>query len=141
MGSVDDILKATRKTSGESLARSGESFRDPRIKAVFAIAPALGFTLTEESLRGIKRPVEMVVGDEDRIAPAETNAEYVQAYDRGARLTVLPKVTHYTFLDSCTAQGKRALARYCSDDVDRDAIHAQVAGMAVRFFDRVLGLK
>jgi len=141
LGSVDDILNAVRKTSGESLARSGQSFGDPRIKAVFAIAPALGFTLTEESLRGIKRPVEMVVGDEDRIAPAETNADYVQSYVRGSRLTVLPKVTHYTFLNSCTAQGKKVMLRYCSDDVDRDAVHAKVAGMAVGFFDRVLGLK
>ena len=39
LGSIDDILQAVRKSSGESLARSGESYRDPRIKAVFAIAP------------------------------------------------------------------------------------------------------
>ncbi len=141
MGSVDDILRATRKTSGESLARSGESFRDPRIKAVFAIAPALGFTLTEESLREIKRPVEMVVGDADRIAPADTNADYVQTYVHGAGVTLLPKVSHYTFLDTCTAAGKKVLPRYCADDVDRDAIHAQVAGQAVGFFVKTLRLK
>jgi predicted dienelactone hydrolase len=138
LGPADEILKAVRKTSGESLARSGESFRDPRIKAVFAIAPALGFTLTEESLRGIKRPVEMVVGDADRIAPAETNAEYVHAYVRNSGLTVLPKVTHYTFLDSCTAAGKRELPRYCEEDADRDAVHAKVAAMAVEFFAKAL---
>jgi predicted dienelactone hydrolase len=141
MGSVDDILRATRKTSGESLARSGESYRDPRIKAVFAIAPALGFTLTEESLRAIKLPVQMAVGDADRIAPADTNADYVQTFVRGAGLTLLPKVSHYTFLDTCTAAGKKALPRYCADDVDRDAIHVQVAAQAVGFFVKTLRLK
>lgn len=141
MGSVDDILRATRKTSGESLARSGESYRDPRIRAVFAIAPALGFTLTEESLREIKRPVEMVVGDADRIAPADSNADYVQTFVRGAGVTLLPKVSHYTFLDTCTAAGKQALPRYCGDDVDRDAVHAQVAAQAVGFFVKALRLR
>jgi predicted dienelactone hydrolase len=141
MGSVEDILRATRKTSGESLARSGESFRDPRIKAVFAIAPALGFTLTEESLREIKRPVQMVLGDADRIAPADNNADYVQTFVRGAGVTLLPKVSHYTFLDTCTAAGKKALSRYCADDVDRDAVHAQVAAQAVGFFEKSLRLR
>jgi predicted dienelactone hydrolase len=137
-GSPEDILRAARKTSGESLARSASSFRDPRIRAVFAIAPALGFTLTEESLRTIKRPLAMVVGDADGVAPADTNADYIQAFVRGSRVTLLPKVTHYTFLDTCTAAGKRALLRYCSDDVDRSEVHAKVAAMAVSFFSTTL---
>jgi predicted dienelactone hydrolase len=137
-GTPEEILRTARKTSGESLARSGGSFRDPRIKAVFAIAPALGFTLTEESLHDIKRPVAMVVGDADGIAPADDNADYIQAYVRGSHVTVLPKVSHYTFLDTCTVAGKQALVRYCSDDVDRNAVHAKVAAMAVSFFNNVL---
>jgi predicted dienelactone hydrolase len=138
LGTVDDVLHAVKKTSGESLARSGGSFRDPRIQAIFAIAPALGFTFTEESLHAIKRPLAMVVGDDDRIAPANTNADYIQAYVRGSRVTLLPNVTHYTFLDACTAAGKRAMTRYCSDDVDRNEVHAKVAAMAVGFFNSAL---
>ena len=141
MGSNEEILRAVRKTSGESLARSGESFRDPRIRAVFAIAPALGFTQTPESLRQIRVPVEMVVGADDSIAPARDNADYLRANIRGARETVLPHVTHYTFLDTCTAQGVAKLEVYCADSPQRDAVHAQVAGMAVGFFYRALKLK
>jgi predicted dienelactone hydrolase len=141
MGSVEQILAAARKTSGESLARSGESYRDPRIKAVFAIAPALGFTQTQESLRQIRVPVEIVAGDADRIAPPRENADYLRANIRGARETVLPRVEHDTFLDTCTAAGKRALPQFCDDEADRDAVHAQVAGMAVRFFYGALKLK
>jgi predicted dienelactone hydrolase len=141
MGTPDEILQKVRKTSGESLARSGESFRDPRIQAVFAIAPALGFTQTQESLHSIRIPVEMVVGADDPIAPAEENASYVRSNIRGARETILPHVTHYTFLDTCTAEGVAKLPMYCGDSARRDAVHAQVAGMAVGFFYRALKLK
>jgi predicted dienelactone hydrolase len=141
MGTPDEILQKVRKTSGESLARSGESFRDPRIQAVFAIAPALGFTQTPESLHSIRIPVEVVVGADDPIAPPEQNASYVRSNIRGARETILPNVTHYTFLDTCTAEGVKKLPLYCGDSARRDAVHAQVAGMAVQFFYRALKLK
>jgi len=118
-------------------------YSDDRIDAVFAMAPAVAFTMTEDSLRAIRLPVEMVVGDADRMAPAKDNAEYVRVEVRGAKLTMLPHVDHYTFLDTCTAEGKKTLERYCEDgkDVDRDAVHARVAGMAVGFFEKALRVK
>jgi predicted dienelactone hydrolase len=140
MGGPEEILRKVRKTSGESLARSGELYSDDRISAVFAIAPALGFTLTEDSLRAIRMPVEMVVGDADTIAPAEHNAEVIRYDVRGSRVVLLPHVGHYTFLDTCTAAGKKAFDRYCTDDpgVNRDAVHEKVAAQAVAFFKRSL---
>jgi predicted dienelactone hydrolase len=114
MGTPHEILEKVRKSSGESLARSDESFRDPRVQAVFAIAPALGFTQTPESLHSIRIPVEVVVGAEDPIAPAEENASYVRSNIHGARETILPNVTHYTFLDTCTAEGVAKLPLYCA---------------------------
>ena len=140
MGTPDDILHAVRKTSGLSLAQSGDLFSDDRIGAVFAIAPALAFTMTEDSLRSIRMPMELVVGENDNIAPAKDNALYVRDEVKGAKLTTLPHVAHYTFLDTCTAEGKRTLERYCEDDhlVDRDAVHARVETMAVGFFERSL---
>ena len=140
LGSIDQILQATRKTSRESLARSGGSFKDARVKAVFAIAPALGFTMTQDSLHAIKVPVALVVGTEDRIAIAEENADYLRANIHGARENTLPGVGHYTFLDSCTAAGVKTLPQYCTEapGVERDKVHAQVAAMVVGFFDRAL---
>jgi predicted dienelactone hydrolase len=139
-GSVDDVIRAARKTSGESLARSAESYRDPRIKAVFAIAPAPVFTLTQESLHDIKLPVELVVGSADRIANPRDNADYLRAYIRGARENVIPNVTHYTFLDTCTPTGKSQLPTECTDDplIDRTTIHTQVSTEAINFFNRAL---
>ena len=143
MGTPTEVLRAVRKTSAISLARSNELYSDDRIDAVFAMAPAVAFTMTEDSLRAIRLPVEMVVGDADRMAPAKDNAEYVRVEVRGAKLTMLPHVDHYTFLDTCTAEGKKTLERYCEDgrDVDRDAVHARVAGMAVGFFEKALRVK
>ena len=143
MPGPDKLLEAVRKTSGESLARSGDSFRDPRVRAVFAIAPALGFTQTPESLHGIRIPVEVVVGSADPIAPPANNANLIKANVRGARETILPNVAHYTFLDTCTAAGTQTVAQYCTDPpgVDRNAIHVQVSDLAGQFFARALRLR
>ena len=140
LGTPEQILVTVRKTSGESLARSGDNYRDPRISAVFAVAPALGFTLTAESLRAMRVAVEVVVGAADPIAPAAENADLIHRSVRGARETVLPGVGHYTFLDTCTPQGKQQIPMYCVDGpgVDREAVHLQVDGLAVQFFGRTL---
>lgn len=144
MGTPEQMLAKTRKTSGLSLAASGDSYRDPRVKAVFAIAPAVAEVFTAESLRAIRLPVAIAVGDSDPIAPAKENADYVRANIKGAREQVLPGgVGHYTFLDTCTALGKEKVGVYCEDKpgVDRDKVHADVAGGAVQFFDWALKVK
>jgi len=140
-GSPEQMLQTVRKSSGESLARSADSFRDPRVKAVFAIAPAVSETQTADSLHQIRIPIEVVVGAADTIAPAARNADYLRANTHNLRETVLPgQVAHYTFLDTCTAAGKSQLPTYCNDaaGVNRDTIHAQVAEMAITFFTRSL---
>lgn len=140
MGTPDQMLAAVRKTSGVSLARSNESYQDPRVRAIFAIAPAMGMTLTPESLRAMKVPVQIVVGSADPIATPSDNADLIRARDRRARETVLPNVAHYTFLDTCTAAGKQQLGVFCDDPagVDREAVHTEVDEMAVGFFGREL---
>jgi len=144
MGTPQQMLAQVRKTSRVSLAASADSYKDPRVKAVFAIAPGLGFTQTQESLRAIRVPVEIVVGGADQNAPANENANYTRANVRGARETVLPGgVAHYTFLDTCSAEGKKQLGAYCADapGVDRDKVHEQVAEEAGVFFEGALRWK
>ncbi len=140
MGTPEQMLATARRTSGVSLARSDESYRDPRVRAIFAIAPAVGFTLTPESLHSIRIPVQIVVGSADPMAPAKDNADLIRAHIRGAKESVLPNVAHYTFLDTCTAEGKQKLAVFCEDPpgVDRDAVHTEVGDLAVGFFERDL---
>lgn len=140
---LEQLLASVRRSNGESLALSGESYRDPRIKAVFALAPALGFTLTPESLHAIRLPVAEIAGGADTMAPPATSADPVRANVRGAKETTLPGVGHYDFLDICTAAGKAGQAQYCSEGpgIDRNAVHAQAAELVIQFFARTFRLK
>jgi predicted dienelactone hydrolase len=141
MGDPEQMLKKVRASSAESMARGGASYRDPRIRAVFAIAPAVGQAFDPDGFREVTIPVAMVVGAADRIAPVATNAGRFLALMPNARLKVLPDgVAHYTFLDTCTDVGKAKLGVYCGDaaGVDREKVHGIVSEMAVKFFDKNL---
>jgi predicted dienelactone hydrolase len=121
-----------------SVARSGNSFRDPRVHAVFAIAPALGMAFDQGGLRDVAIPVEMLAGSADVTVPVATNAQRFARMLPKARLTVLPGATHYSFIDDCIGDTLPAL--YCKEKpgVDRDAIHAQAIELAAAFFDKAL---
>jgi predicted dienelactone hydrolase len=138
------LAEAFAKVRGDStvkasLARESDSFRDVRIRAAYAIAP-VGRMFTEASLREIRLPVRIVVGDADHTAPAATNGEYLAARIRGAQFWLVPGAGHYTFIADCEAAGKTTLPQLCHEapHIDRDAIHRLVAADAERFFNRVL---
>jgi predicted dienelactone hydrolase len=118
-----------------ALREAGHSHRDPRIRAVFAIAPAIGPAFDPKSLEEISIPVEIVAGAEDTVVPPATSAKFFAARIKGAKLTLFPAVGHYTFLATCADFGKKARPDLCNDarGVDRDAIHAKTAAMAVSF--------
>lgn len=121
----------------DSLRRSGDSYRDARIRAVFAIAPALGEAFDAGSLGRIELPVQIAVGEADTVAPPETNARRIASGIKGAKLLVIPgKVGHYDFLDECTEDGKKLVTRLCADEdtVDRAAVHELVSREALDFF-------
>jgi predicted dienelactone hydrolase len=131
-------LGRTDKEYIDSVKHAGDSYRDPRIRAVFAMAPALGPAFTPAALAKISIPVEIVAGASDSNVPVDSSARYFAAHIRGAKLTIFPGgVGHYDFLASCTDQGRKSLPLLCADapDVDRDAIHKRTAEMAVKFFE------
>jgi predicted dienelactone hydrolase len=123
-----------------ALSHAGNSYRDPRVRAVFAIAPALGPAFPESGLRTIHIPVQIVAGSADVNVPIASSAQYFAAHIPGAKLRVLPGVGHYTFLDSCTDAGRDRLKLLCADGsgVNRDAVHMRTADLAVEFFGRAL---
>ena len=124
-----------------AIRHSGDSFRDPRIRAVFAIAPASARAFSPESLQKISIPVEIVAGASDPIAPPADNAEFFARNITAAKLIILPGgVAHYTFLDVGTEAGKKQLPQLFvdNDGVDRESVHVTVGQMAADFFDREL---
>jgi predicted dienelactone hydrolase len=116
--------------------RAGNSYRDERVRAVFAMAPGPGPVFVAESLGNISVPVAIVAGAADEIAPLASGAEVLSKAIPHATLKVLPRAGHFVFFGTCTAVGRVFIRAACSDrdGIDRDAIHAETIKLALDFF-------
>ena len=123
-----------------SLARAGASYRDQRIRASFAIAPALGEAFDASSFADIEIPVALLAGTSDSTAPVETNIRRIAGFLPKADVTMLPGASHYTFLDTCLPDAADVRADLCRDNpgIDRDAVHAETIERARAFFAATL---
>ena len=138
-----DLIEQTGKLSSsdpdyrQALRHAGDAYRDSRVRAVLALAPALGPAFTSTSLQAISIPVKIITGATDTIVPVDSSAKYFAAHIRGAELTIFPGIVdHYVFLPTCTDQGHNVLRALCTDapGVDRQAIHAETINIALKFF-------
>lgn len=140
---VEDFerLSKTDPAFQNALHHASDSYRDPRVRAVFAMAPALGPAFRPASLRRIAIPVMIVAGQADANVPIASNAKYFASNIPHARLTILPgDLGHYVFLNSCTHAARESRPTLCRDasGVNRDMIHAKTATLAVQFFNGAL---
>ena len=137
---VEDFRKLIREHP-EVLQHAGDYYRDPRVRSVFAMAPALGPAFPASGLKKISIPAEIVAGESDQNVPIASSAKYFAAEIPGAKLHIFPgNVAHYVFLESCTEAGRKRLPALCVDGkkVDRDAIHRETEHMATDFFRSTL---
>jgi predicted dienelactone hydrolase len=118
------------------------SYRDPRISAVFTMAPALGWMFAENSLEKISIPVYIIAPEKDSVCPAEKNAKVFASKINRAKLKILPgEASHYVFITQANAVGKRFLdPRYCEDhaSIDRKKLHSEIAKNSIHFFNEQL---
>lgn len=135
---VPRALALLKTDSGyrNAIREASRSYRDPRVRAVFAIAPGLGGAFVPGSLAKISIPVEIVAGSADPIEPVDANARYLAARIPGSRLVLFPGAAHYTFFATCTATAIRSDPELCDDPrgIDRHRIHERAADLAVMFF-------
>ncbi|MGI9308657.1 MAG: alpha/beta hydrolase family protein [Gammaproteobacteria bacterium] len=119
---------------------AGGNFRDPRIKSVFAMAPALGPGMTVEGLAAIEIPVGIITTeDDDLITPAHHAAHYAENIP-GAELSTVPKGGHFVFVNSCTIV-TTVIDIFIEEvdlcgreiDVDRATVQIEVATIVVEF--------
>ena len=136
--SQKDIEAAEREPDiAAHIARGGDNYAIPGVRAVFAIAPVLVQALDPDSLRHIG-PVSIVLGDADTVAPPATNGFVAAALISGAHLTQLPGVGHYDFLADCTDAG-RGIVAVCRTAVPQKATHAAAIDAALTLFAATLG--
>lgn len=137
------------KDQGHQFRHSGlpappdDPHRDPRVKAVFAMAPAVGFAFTEASLRSIQIPVYIIVGADDTIVDPKTNAERYAKLISGAQLKIfLGSANHYIFGTLCNPSGEKVLDS-CKPDpgINRAQIHIDTERIALDFIQKSLKLK
>jgi len=137
---IEDFKKLM-KEEPDFLRHASDSYRDPRVRGVFVMAPALGPAFRPASLTKISIPVQIVAGEGDSNVPVGSGAKYLAANIPGAKLLIFEgTVGHYVFLDSCTEQGRKNAPILCNDavGVDRDAVHFQTVNSALQFFSRIL---
>lgn len=118
------------------------SYRDPRVAAVFVMAPALGYLFDMASLQSISVPVYIVASEGDKVTPIESSAKILASTIKKAAFTLIPgSANHYVFLNEVTKGGKMLLDKRVALDppnVDRAKIHEDISTSAVRFFNQHL---
>jgi predicted dienelactone hydrolase len=144
-GFMDKFSNADEIAKGDpgmqhSLEHASDSYRDPRVRAIFAMAPALGPAFRPESLQKVSIPAAIVAGSADQNVPFASSAQFFAKEIPRAELTLLPGATHYVFLFTCGQTGKNSRPLLCTDPpgIDRDAIHAKTSRLALEFFRKHL---
>ena len=136
----DAILKADPKLAARMSEHRG-SFRDERISAVIALAPALGQAFTENSLSDIAIPYLSIVGDLDQVAPAATNGDRLVRHIPDAQSEHIFGSNHYSFLNRCNRRGERYVP-ICKDAASgkpRTAAHQETIQLILEFLRANIG--
>ncbi|WP_306117262.1 MULTISPECIES: hypothetical protein [unclassified Roseitalea] len=134
-------LEQSSETFRRSVARHGQSWRDHRIRAVVAYAPAPTVRAFEpQSVASIDIPVALMTGAADAEAPFEACTRWLEKQNPSFAVSRLDEpVGHYVFLQEATDVGKAAEPSICVDPqgIDRRAIHERAAAAAIDLFARV----
>jgi predicted dienelactone hydrolase len=119
---------------------SDDSYKDPRVKAIMAFAPAVGPGLNPDSISDVDADVHIVAARHDQLTPFPFHAQaWATALD--AELTVLGEADHYSFVSPCLPFIKLwPWANACRDPdgLDRQQLHRRLAGLAASYFKQRL---
>jgi predicted dienelactone hydrolase len=114
---------------------------DPRIKAVVAAAPALGFAFGSKGLAAVLQPVQLWRAEDDLILPHPYYAEAVRlALPKPPETHVVVDAGHYDFLKPCSVELATRVPAICTSrpGFDRAAFHERFDQDVVAFFTRTL---
>lgn len=122
------------------------SYRDPRVRAVAALAPALGPGMDPQGLAAIETPTLVIAARDDEILRIDDHARRYAEAIPGARLLELELGGHFAFMPECTLMGRLftwfhrfdICGRRSGADAARADLHARVAHAVREFFTRKL---
>lgn len=131
---------AVATLASPALATERKRARDdhsvPEVKAIFAMAPVVQ-PLTPASLRVIREPVVILAGADDVTVPPATHALIAKRLIPGAKVTILPDVTHYSFLATCSGSAAKEVP-VCRDATNQETAHRLAIRAAIALFERAL---
>ncbi|MBB3591585.1 putative dienelactone hydrolase [Rhizobium sp. BK529] len=131
-------LLRTSTVFRQSWSRMSQSYRDDRIRGALVCAPGRSVRgFSEESLKAIRRPQLILVGDADNTAPVEECSSWLHARLHRSALKILPGgLGHYVFLPEGTALGLSFAEHLFTDPagIERADVHEKIANLAGAFF-------
>jgi predicted dienelactone hydrolase len=138
--SLSEVRSAARSDSSfrAGIKRSVQPVIDERIRAIYAIAPAL-IPLMEDPPDGNHRlPIRVILADSDEQVPRESTEAAVRRLFPQAAVAIV-SAGHYTFLARC-GFWRGIMVPLCRDPsgVVRTSIHQVTANDAATFFDQAL---
>lgn len=114
---------------------------DARIKAAVVAAPALGFTLSAEGLKGVTVPVQLWRAENDALLPHPRYAEAVKlALPQAPDYQVVSNAGHFDFLAPCGTALASIAPAICTSapGFERAAFHAGFNAAVVGFLGKSL---
>lgn len=120
---------------------ANSTFKDARIKAVFAMAPGIDEQFVYfNNFAHINIPVFIVAGDADEIIDSDKNAKFYALQIKNAQIKIIPGATHWTFLNEETFLGHLVEPKLIYDKAIalRVKDHEIVGDMALDFFEKNL---
>ena len=121
---------------------SSESYQDPRIKAVVAMAPPVAASIIEESAKQIQIPVMIIAGLKDKLVLPTVHADRWHRLIGHSSLKILSEADHYSFLGTCSFYAMGVFFRVCrhTGEGERSNLHRAIETWTYAFFQNALDL-
>jgi len=141
----NDPLLRRADGAGRERLKPGLAFvSDPRVRAIFLMAPAVGYVFDRTSLAKVDVPVRLYRPSADEQLRHPWNAERIaELLPRPPEYQVIDRAGHYVFLAPCPWTMAWRIPEICKDPpgIDRAAIHERLNAEMIDFFRTTLRAK
>jgi predicted dienelactone hydrolase len=138
----DDPLRARADAAGKARRKPDlKVVSDQRVRAIFVMAPALGYVFDRAGLAKVEVPVRLYRPTADEVLVHPWNAERIaQMLPKPPEYQLVEGAGHYVFLPPCPAILAARVPEICQDPpgIDRAAFHTRLNTEMIEFFRRTL---